>query len=80
MNELVQGTKDEAIAFVNNVRSYLTDAAKSFFKIGYELHKAQEIVITIVLTIVGLIGGYVGGYAQGIEYAVRKKKDQEEKK
>ena len=34
--------KSVALEFVGKVRGYLSDAAHSFFKIGYELHKAQQ--------------------------------------
>lgn len=34
--------KSVALEFVGKVRGYLSEAADSFFKIGYELHKAQE--------------------------------------
>ena len=42
MNKMIKSDKDVALEFVSNVRCYLSNAAKSFFKIGYELHKAQE--------------------------------------
>ena len=43
MNKMI--TSDEksvALEFVGKVRGYLSDVSRSFFKIGYELHKAQE--------------------------------------
>lgn len=42
MNKMIKSDKDVALEFVSKVRCYLSDAAHSFFKIGYELHKAQE--------------------------------------
>ena len=39
---MIKSDKDVALEFVSKVRCYLSDAAKSFFKIGYELHKAQK--------------------------------------
>ena len=41
-NQMIKSDKDVALEFVGKVRGYLSDAAHSFFKIGYELHKAQE--------------------------------------
>lgn len=34
--------KSVALEFVGKVRGYLSDVSRSFFKIGYELHKAQK--------------------------------------
>ena len=41
-NNIIKSDKDVALEFVGKVRGYLSDAAHSFFKIGYELHKAQQ--------------------------------------
>lgn len=43
MNKMIKSDEEiVALEFVSKVRCYLSDAAHSFFKIGYELHKAQE--------------------------------------
>ena len=42
MNKMITSDKDVALEFVGKVRGYLSEAADSFFKIGYELHKARE--------------------------------------
>ena len=42
MNKMIKSDKDVALEFVGKVRGYLSEAADSFFKIGYELHKAQQ--------------------------------------
>lgn len=41
-NNIIKSDKDVALEFVGKVRGYLSEAADSFFKIGYELHKAQQ--------------------------------------
>ena len=41
-NQVVKsGEQGVAMEFVKTVRGYLSDVSRSFFKIGYELHKAQ---------------------------------------
>lgn len=44
MNNQVITSKEKSVAleFVSKVRGYLSDVSKSFFKIGYELSKAQD--------------------------------------
>ena len=42
MNKMIKSDKDVALEFVSKVRCYLSDVSRSFFKIGYELHKAQQ--------------------------------------
>lgn len=41
-NNIIKSDKDVALEFVGKVRGYLSDVSHSFFKIGYELHKAQQ--------------------------------------
>lgn len=41
-NQMIKSDKDVALEFVSTVRCYLSDVSRSFFKIGYELHKAQQ--------------------------------------
>lgn len=41
-NQVIKSDESVALEFVGRVRGYLSDVSKSFFKIGYELSKAQD--------------------------------------